>query len=129
MVGMAFWWFETALNRKSSQAFPYVSVLVFLGIGVGLFQIWTLPNSLAELVLGRQAEIYRDFSGDLGSSVSVSLDREATWGQIRLLVIALSALLMGARYFRGKRDIILLLSAVSINGFVISFFWNHSQVD
>ena len=122
MVGMAFWWFETALNRKSSQAFPYVSVLVFLGIGVGLFQIWTLPNSLAELVLGRQAEIYRDFSGDLGSSVSVSLDREATWGQIRLLVIALSALLMGARYFRGKRDIILLLSAVSINGFVISFF-------
>ena len=122
MVGMAFWWFETALNRKNSQVFPYVSVLVFIGVGVGLFQIWTLPGPLADLVLGRQAEIYQEFSGGIAPSVSVSLDREATWGQVRLLVIALSALLMGARYFRAKRDVVLLLSAVSINGFVISFF-------
>ena len=122
MVGMAFWWFETALNRKNSQVFPYVSVLVFLGIGVGLFQIWTLPSSLADLVLGRQVEIYQEYSGDADASVSVSLDREATWGQVRLLLIALSALLMGARYFRAKRDVVLLLSAVSINGFAISFF-------
>lgn len=122
MVGMAFWWFETALNRKNSQVFPYVSILVFLGIGVGLFQIWTLPNSLAELVLGRQVEIYQEYAGEIDPGVSVSLDREATWGQVRLLVIALSALLMGARYFRAKRDIVLLLSAVSINGFAISFF-------
>lgn len=97
MVGMAFWWFETALNRKNSQVFPYVSILVFLGIGVGLFQIWTLPNSLAELVLGRQVEIYQEYAGEIDPGVSVSLDREATWGQVRLLVIALSALLMGAR--------------------------------
>ena len=122
MVGMAFWWFETALNRKNSQVFAYVSVLVFIGVGVGLFQIWTLPGPLADLVLGRQAEIYQEFSGGIAPSVSVSLDREATWGQVRLLVIALSALLMGARYFRAKRDVVLLLSAVSINGFVISFF-------
>lgn len=122
MVGMAFWWFEAALNRTNSQVFPYVSVLVFLGIGVGLFQIWTLPSPLADLVLGRQTEIYQEFSGSIAPNVSVSLDRGATWGQIRLLVIALSALLMGARYFRAKRDVVLLLSAVSINGFVISFF-------
>ncbi len=122
MVGMAFWWFETALNRRNSQVFPYISILVFLGIGVGLFQIWALPSSLADLVLGRQVEIYQEYSGDIDPGVSVSLDREATWGQVRLLVIALSALLMGARYFRAKRDVVLLLSAVSINGFAISFF-------
>ena len=122
MVGMAFWWFETALNRTNSQVFPYISVLVFLGIGLGLFQIWTLPGPLADLVLGRQTEIYQDFSGSRAPNVSVSLDRGATWGQVRLLVIALSALLMGARYFRAKRDVVLLLSAVSINGFAISFF-------
>ncbi len=122
LVGLAFWWFETALNNRSSQVFPYVSVLVFVGLGIGLIQTISVPDGIAQLLLGRQQEIYNEFSGNTDSGASISLDREGTWYQIRLLVIAVSGLLLGCRYFRAKRDIMLLLSVVTINGVAIGFF-------
>lgn len=122
LIGLAFWWFETALNNKKTQIFPYIALLVFLGLGIGLVQTLSIPDGLANSLLGRQVEIYRDYTNGADTKVSISLDRDGTWHQIRLLVIALSGLLLGARYFQSKRDLTLLLSVVSLNGFAIAFF-------
>lgn len=122
LIGLAFWWFETAVNSRHKQVVPYLFFLVLLGLGIGLFQIIPLPAWLSELVLGRQTEIYQSYTGDPDPSLTVSLDREQTWHQIRLLIIAISGLLLGARYFRTKRDVVLLMSVVAANGVLISFF-------
>ena len=121
LVGLAFWWFETAFHERKSQVFPYVFFLVAAGLLIGVLQVIPLPGWMVEWVTGRQPEIYRSFSGDPDSTVTISLDREGTWQQIRLLLIAISALLLGCRFFRTKRDALLLLWAVTINGGLIAF--------
>ena len=122
LFAMAFWWFETALKNRNKQVVPYISVLVFIGILIGLVQLVSLPDWAASIFSGRQQEIYSNFTDDPSAKVSISLDREGTWGQIRLLVIAMAGLLLGCRYFRTKRDIVLLLSVITFNGTVIAFF-------
>lgn len=122
LVGLGFWWFETALNRRKSQVLPYIGLLVFLGLLIGIIQTISLPDWIAQLMVGRQQEIYKEFSGNADSSVSISLNREGTWNQIRMLVIAISGLLLGCRFFRTKRDIVLLMSVVAVNGVAIGFF-------
>ena len=122
LIGMAFWWFETALNEKKSQIFPYIFFPVLLGLLIGLSQTIPLPAWLGDLILGRQREIYSNFTGDIDAVASISLDRGETWKQIRLLVIASMGLLLGCRYFRTKRDLVLLMSVVAANGVAISFF-------
>ena len=121
LVGLGFWWFETALNRRNTQVIPYISLFVFLGLGIALFQTVPLSKWLGDLILGGQQEIYAEFTGGNDQGASISLDRQGTWGQIRLLIVALSGLLLGCRYFRSKRDMVLLMSVVSINGAVIAF--------
>ena len=122
LFAMAFWWFETALNNRNKQVIPYISVLVLIGILIGFIQVISLPDWATQMLTGRQQEIYSNFTGDPSANVSISLDREGTWGQIRLLVIALAGLLLGCRFFRSKRDIVLLLSVITLNGTVIAFF-------
>jgi len=122
LFAMAFWWFETALKNRDRQIVPYISVLVLIGIGIGILQTLSLPDWAAQMLTGRQQEIYSNFTSNPDAKVSISLDREGSWNQIRLLLMALSGLLMGCRYFRTKRDIGLLLSVVALNGTVIAFF-------
>ena len=62
LIALAFWWFETALNKRSVQALPYVALLLVLGILIGLFQIMPLPDVLADIFVGRQAELYAKFA-------------------------------------------------------------------
>lgn len=122
LLALGFWWFETSVNRGKSQVIPYLFLLVLCGLGIGVFQTLPLPGWLVDLFVGRQAEIYAKFSGNPDAAVSVSLDRQATWQQVRMLVLAASALLLGARYFRTRRDVVLLMSVISLNGAAISFF-------
>ncbi len=121
LVGLGFWWFETAMSSRKSQVLPYIAVLVLGGILIGMLQLVVLPDSVADWVLGRQKQIYDDLFGATVSGASISLDREGTWGQIRMLVLALSGLLLGARYFRSSRDCVLLLGICAANGVLISF--------
>jgi len=99
LIGLGFWWFETAFHERKSQVFPYIFVLVAAGLLIGIFQVIPLPSWLVELLTGRQASIYSNFSGNPEPSVTISLDREGTWYQIRLLVIAICGLLLGCRFF------------------------------
>ena len=121
LIGLAFWWFETAFHERKSQVFPYVFFFVAAGLLIGLLQVFPLPGWMIDWMTGRQAEIYRNFSGNAESTVTISLDRERTWHQIRLLLIGISGLLLGCRFFRTKRDAMLLLWAVTINGGLIAF--------
>ncbi|MCH2180445.1 MAG: O-antigen ligase family protein [Mariniblastus sp.] len=132
LLGLGLWWFDTALQKKKSQVVPYLAVLVALGIGIGLLQVTALSDSVAHLLLGRQAELYADFgtldgtakagtSGVAGGK-RISLDTEQTWQMLRLLVMATCALMLGCRYFRQRSHLLLFLAVMTINGVAISFF-------
>ena len=54
--------------------------------------------------------------------MSISVDHDGTWHHLRLLTIALTAMLLGSRYFRTKRDITILLVTLMANGAVMSLF-------
>ncbi len=121
LIGLGFWWFETAMNSRRKQVFPYISLLVLSGLIIGFIQLLPLPESFADAVLGRQKEIYQNFSGESNPSFRFSLDPEGTWGQLRMLTIAIAGLLLGCRYFRSSRDLITLLVVCSANGVLLSF--------
>ena len=170
LLGLALWWFETALNKRRKQVFPYVIFLVLGGVLIGLLQL--LPaNGLMEIARGRQVELYAKYSVDgdklpetetfsglneadsgevfedsseaaeeaddfdaeavsdaaLGIETNtprhyLSMDREATWGQLRLLAIACAGLLLGCRLFRRREDMMWLAGTLALNGACISFF-------
>ncbi|MEM7454033.1 MAG: O-antigen ligase family protein [Planctomycetota bacterium] len=130
LTGLAFWWFETALNKKSSQVFPYVGFLLGAGILIGLLQLSPLPD----FMLGRQIELYEQFAADPGTAavaadaqaqgppVRATMFPEGTWYHIQLLLIALGGLLLGCRLFRSTDHLTFLLAACTVNGAAIAFF-------
>ncbi|MDA8563016.1 O-antigen ligase family protein [Mariniblastus sp.] len=122
LIGIAFWWFESAVRRNRTQVMPYIAVPLMLGLLIGFMQTLALPDWLADLLVGRQAELYKQFVPGDEVPVRISMDVESTLGQIRLMVICLSALLLGCRYFRSTRDMVILLAACTINGSLIAFF-------
>ncbi len=132
LFGLGIWWFDTALQKKKTQVVPYLALLIAVGIGIGLLQVTNLSDSAASVLLGRQAELYAEFGAldggadPLGGSVEgvqrVSLDTEQTWQMVRLLVLAVCALLLGCRYFRERSHLLLFLGLMTINGVAISFF-------
>ena len=122
LIGIGFWWFESAIRRNRSQVMPYVAIPLVLGVMIGIMQTVALPDWLANLLVGRQAELYRQFVPGEESAAKISMDVESTMGQIRLLVICLSAVLLGCRYFRSSRDMVVLLTACTVNGCLLAFF-------
>ena len=122
LLGLGFWWFETSMNRHRKQVLPVLFFPLLLGILLGLFQLIPIPESVSSL-LGRQIEIRQELAGTTaGSNVSISVNRDGTWHHLRLLIIALAAVLLGSRYFRSKQQISILLTTMAANGAVISFF-------
>ncbi len=122
LVGLGFWWFETALNQKNKQYFPYLFFPVFLGLLIGLLQLWELPSGLASLLLGSQIEIFKEFGADLKLSPTISVSHAGTKKFLSILVLGVAALLLGSRYFKSTFEIKLLLAVVTINGFFLSLF-------
>ena len=121
LVGLGFWWFETSMNPRRKQVLPLLFFPLVLGILLGLFQLIPLPES-ASIFLGRQVEIEQQIAGSNATSMSISVDHDGTWHHLRLLTIALAAMLLGSRYFRSKQEITILLTTMTANGCAISFF-------
>ena len=131
LIALAFWWFETALNKRSVQAVPYLALFLILGILIGLFQIMPLSSGLADIFLGRQSELYSKFAETSVAATGaeapptrarISLNTNGTWHHIRLMVIALAAMLLSCRYFRAPRDLAMFLGAITVNGVALSIF-------
>ena len=121
LIGLGFWWFETAMNSRNRQTIPYIAILVLGGIAIGLIQLVALPDGLTGSFVGRQVEIYQNYSGEEDPAIRVSLNREGTWAQISYLIIALAGLLLGSRYFRTSKEIVLLLGICTANGMLLAF--------
>lgn len=127
LVSVGFWWFDTAVNQRESQALPYIGFFVAAGLFLALFQLVPLSGSLAETILGRQAELYRQLTVDPGAAsqsviARVTLDVDRTWHYVRLLTLVLTALFLGCRYFRDRTGLILFLGANTANGVALTFF-------
>ncbi len=120
-ICLAIWWFETALRRTRTQVLPYVFVPIAIGILLAMLQLWELPSWLSSL-LGKQKELYQQLGTDLKLSPTISLSHEGTRYYIGLVMIAISALVLGCRYFRTRFEVTLLLATMTINGALISFF-------
>ena len=128
LAGLGFWWFESSLNSGRKQILPLLFFPLALGILLGLFQLAPLPESLSGL-LGRQVEIQQEMissaaanSSIATASASISVNPDGTLHHLRLLFIALAAMLLGSRYFRTKQDIVIFLTTLTANGVAISFF-------
>ena len=128
LIGLGFWWFESSMNARRMQVLPLLFFPLTLGILLGLFQLIPLPESTS-LLLDRQVEIKQQLMGpamagdpSAATSMSISVNHEGTWHDLRLLTIALAGMLLGSRYFRTKQDIVILLTTMTVNGTVMSFF-------
>lgn len=128
LIAMALWWFETALTKRNTQILPYLIIFPMIGLLIGLIQTVPMSGGLADFFMGRQVELYQEFSQpaiDAESSevpARITLNRSHTWHHIRLLVIAMSAMLLSCRYFRSPRDLTLFFTTMAINGAAISIF-------
>ena len=120
-ICLAIWWFETALRRRRTQVLPYVFLPIAIGILLAMLQLWELPSWLSPL-LGRQSELYQQLGSDLKLSPTISMSHEGTRYFIGLVMLAISGLVLGCRYFRTRFEITLLLTAMTVNGALISFF-------
>ncbi len=123
LIGLASWWIESGLTAGRRQIVPYVVVFVLLGIAIGFLQTLELPESVSNIVAGRQVEINEKYGQSVaGSPVRLTLDIEGTWYQLRLLIIALTCLLLGSRYFRTSQHLATFLSVILINGVALTAF-------
>jgi tetratricopeptide (TPR) repeat protein len=120
-ICLAIWWFETALRRSRTQVLPYVFVPIAIGILLAMFQLWELPSWLSS-ILGRQSELYQQLGNDLKLAPTISMSHEGTRYFIGLLTIAISGMVLGCRYFRTRFEVTLLLTVMTVNGALISFF-------
>lgn len=128
LVALGCWWIELTIRRgKTQTVVPYVGAFVLLGLLLGWAQTFGLPNGLASWVLGKQNELYPAYLGPLLGEESAirpraSLNVEATWNQLRLMFLGAMGLITGCQFFRRPKDLVVLLSAITINGVVLAFF-------
>lgn len=120
LVCLTLWWYESVQAKEKSQTIPIISWLLVGGILMGLFQLWPVPEFLAKTILGRQLEIYQNFSVQPGSRATASLFAEGTLHQLQLLLLALVSLMVAARYFRRTQDVVTLLAVIVVNGALLA---------
>jgi len=128
LAGLGIWWFESSMNARRKQVLPVLFFPLVFGISLGLLQLIPFPESTTSL-LGRQVEIHEQLTGPAiaasssdQASISISVNHDGTWHHLRLLTLALTAMLLGSRYFRTKRDITILLATMAASGVAISFY-------
>lgn len=120
------WWLVLVLSRDRNPILPWVAFFLLAGVLLGLFQTMPLSGSLASSLLGRQLEIHQEWGATALQGEkpvpTVSLDTDATWRQLLLLVLSLAAFSSASGLFRRGPDLVLLWAACSINGAALAFF-------
>ena len=70
LFSLALWWFETALNKRKAQVVPYFAIFLVAGVIIGLIQTIPLSGGMADFLLGRQVELYQEFTQAAGDQES-----------------------------------------------------------
>lgn len=126
VAALVCWWVDLAASLRRTEFTPLLLLPLFCGLLLGIAQLLPLADATGKAAAPLQHEIYSSaFSAvavDQEPVYSLSLDREATWNQVRLLVLALSGLLLGAGLFQRREDVMLFLLAVTTNGIALTFF-------
>ncbi len=129
LVGLVSWWLELSLARKRQQQLPFMMLFVIAGGLLGLLQVVPLPTWANDFLLGAQKSIYEGTLGPLtrgldsrGPTAYLSLDTDATWNMLQLMLLGFLAMLVGFRFVRRSFESIVFLTAVTANGVVLAFF-------
>ena len=126
VAALVCWWVDLAASLRRTEFTPLLLLPLLCGLLLGIAQLLPLADATGKAAAPLQHEIYSSaFSAvavDQEPVYSLSLDREATWNQVRLLVLALSGLLLGAGLFQRREDVMLFLLAVTTNGIALTFF-------
>ncbi len=136
LVAMVLWWLELAFTKKTRHVLPYLSVPVFLGILLGLFQLLPLSPGVASMIAPRQAEVYADLGSlveneqdvfkseqlQQGPPVRISLNPEGTWDFIQLAYLSFCCLLLAAHYFCSRQSVTYVAVLLTLQGLALSLF-------
>jgi len=120
LVCLTIWWYDVSRDSEKTQTFPYLSIPLIGGILIGLIQLVPLPTFLAQLLLGKQIDIYQQFTGTPPVTAMATLFPQGTWHQLQHLLMAMAGLLIGARYFRTSKDVVILMTVVAANGTLLA---------
>ena len=126
LIGLVSMWLDSAFALRKLDRVPFMALLLLSGLIIGWVQLIPLADSTALSLAGKQHSLYSAAAATIGQGstpqFSISIDREATWDQVRLLTMALGALLLGCGLFQRKSDLILLLITSTANGVALAFF-------
>lgn len=120
------WWLDSAASLRQTDFTPLISLPLLAGLLLGIVQLLPLAEATgkaaAPLQHGIYAAAYSAVAVNQEPVFALSLDREASWSQVRLLVLGLASLLLGAGLFRHRQDVMLFLLAITANGVALTFF-------
>lgn len=126
VIALVCWWMDLALGLRQADLTPLIVLPVLGGLLIAAAQLLPLPRETALALAPLQTELYTQAADplrpDLASDFSISLDREATWQQARLLVLSLAGLLLGAGLFQRRNACFMFLTLVTLNGVALSVF-------
>ena len=120
VIGLALWWFETSVSGRRTQVFPYLFVPMLVGVAIMVLQLIPLPDSVANMVLGRQAELTAQYAEEGAIVNRISLNPYETWNYLGMVIMGMAGLCLGCRYFRKTSHMRLLLMVCSLNGVAIA---------
>ncbi len=126
VVALVCWWIDLAATLRRTELTPLILLPLLGGLLLGIAQLLPLAEATGKAAAPLQHEIYsaafNAVAVDQEPIFSLSLDREATWNQLRLLVLAFAGLLLGAGLFQRRQDVMLFLLATTVNGIALTFF-------
>lgn len=126
VAALVCWWVDLAASLRRTEFTPLALLPLLCGLLLGIAQMLPLAEATGKAAAPLQHEIYDTaYSAvvvDQEPIFALSLDREATWNQVRLLILAVASLLLAAGLFQRREDVMLFLLAVTTNGIALTFF-------
>ncbi|MFN9880951.1 MAG: O-antigen ligase family protein [Planctomycetota bacterium] len=126
VAALVCWWVDLAASLRRTEFTPLLLLPLLCGLFLGIAQCLPLAEPTGKAAAPLQHEIYAaaysSVAVDQEPVFSLSLDREATWSQLRLLVLALAGMILAAGLFQRREDVMLFLLAITTNGIALTFF-------
>ena len=135
-VGLIAAWVSIVFAKNKATAFPIVSLPVMLGILLAIAQLIPLPATIGRMVSPHHRELYVANAIDTidhdetqnSARFPSTMNPDGTFFQLRLLILALGCLLIGAQFFRIKSFVLWLPIIGTVNGVALALFSMAQQM-